>query len=109
MSRSRPARYRPIITDAAGRQWRVYEYSIFAGETVHYSVGTCGQYQGFDPLDGGARRSYLINTREREPATDQVLLRHLTESVLYRLDDPARTGNAPQRTDAVLPGLPVRE
>jgi hypothetical protein len=44
------------ITDATGRQWRVHDYQVIAGKSSRLPLGR-GQRRGFEPLDGGARRS----------------------------------------------------
>lgn len=54
----------PVITDAAGRQWKVYDYAVYVGKTQRYPVGK-GQYRGFVPVDGGARRTVLMLQADR--------------------------------------------
>lgn len=93
---------RHTITDASGRVWGVYDYQIIAGEISKTYFGS-GQYRGFAPVDGGARRTLLMFERERaRGTTSDVLLEQLAKSELYRWDDPvaqARYGRQPQRID----------
>jgi hypothetical protein len=87
----------------------VYEFSIYAG-TVHYSpVGSgSGQYRGFLPIDGGARRRLLMFSAEgQRPATVELLLEQLGKSYLDPRDNPditATRGEKPQRADGTPPG-----
>lgn len=91
-----------LITDPAGRQWSVHDFQIIAGNVTKSEFGN-GQYRGFAPLDGGARRFILMFDRDRVLGTsDQVLLEQLARSELWRHDDPelmARYGRAPERVD----------
>lgn len=89
--------------DAAGREWRIYDFAIIAGKTVKNSLGQ-GQYRGFVPTDGGARRSFLMFDKDRAKGLDpEVLEEQLAGSKLYSLDDPefcAKVGRKPERVDA---------
>lgn len=102
---------RPRIVDANGRAWDVYEFSIIAGKTRHFEVGSgSGAYHGFAPVDGGARRQLLLIRGEQDrPATTEVLLEQLAKSTLDARDDPSRTrfaSDPPPRVDPphVTPG-----
>lgn len=90
------------LTDAAGRAWDVYDFSIIAGSAIKNAFGT-GQYRGFVPVDGGARRVFLLFEKDRARGTSEdVLLEHLAGSKLYTLDDPDRchaVGRVPERVD----------
>lgn len=90
------------ITDPAGRTWSVHDFQIIAGTISKCDFGN-GQYRGFAPLDGGARRFILMFERERALGTsDDVLQAQLARSALWRHDDPelmARYGRAVERSD----------
>lgn len=90
------------FADGDGREWRVHDYAIYAGKTVRYELGT-GQYRGFEPLDGGARRTFLMFDKDRARGLGvDVLREQLAAAKLYRRDDPtecAKWGETPQRTD----------
>ena len=92
------------FSDASGREWRVHDYSVYTGKTKRDPLGH-GRYRGFEPLDGGARRTLLLEDADRERGlTDDVLREQLDASKLYSLDDPercARRGRTPQRVDAL--------
>jgi hypothetical protein len=95
---------RPRISDASGRVWDVYEFSIYAGKVTHFAVGSgSGQYRGFAPIDGGARRRYLMLGAEiHEPASPAKLLEQLANAEIDFRDDPAKsslTGKPPERID----------
>jgi len=96
----------PVITDGAGRQWKVYDFAVYAGKTQRYPLGK-GQYRGFVPLDGGARRTYLMLQADRDRGTsDDVLLDQLAHAKLYHRDDPvkcAALGASPERVDPAGP------
>lgn len=92
------------IADPNGREWDVYEFSVIAGKTVPFDVGCgSGQYRGFAPVDGGARRRFLMLGAERHrPVTPDVLLEQLAASELDFRDDPDHTrfsGRPPERAD----------
>jgi len=89
-----------IITDAAGRQWRVHDFQILAGKSSRLPLGR-GQRRGFEPLDGGARRSLLLTEADRARGiSEAVLLEQLAAAPLYFRDDPARSfGRPPERVD----------
>src|ERR1700754_1527342 len=89
------------ITDAKGRQWNVYEFSIHAGKTQHFAVGSgSGAYRGFEPVDGGARRRRMMWPGEAAiPAVEQWLLEQLQLSNLDPRDNPELSGRTPQRVD----------
>jgi putative cofactor-binding repeat protein len=90
------------IADARGRTWAIYDFSIIAGNTIKNAFGT-GQYRGFVPVDGGARRTLLMFDADRARGTsDEVLLEQLAASKLYTLDNPehcAAGGRLPERVD----------
>jgi hypothetical protein len=45
------------FTDANGREWLVYDFSVIAGRKRFIEVGGPGAtYRGFSPTDDGARR-----------------------------------------------------
>lgn len=96
---------RVVFTDAAGRQWTVHEFSIYGGVTHRYPVGSGGAYRGFAPIDGGARRRYMMWTAEiRQPVTPELLAEQFAKSELDKRDDPddcARRGVKPERVDPV--------
>lgn len=101
------------FVDAKAREWRVYEFSIIAGDVTYFRVGSgSGQYRGFVPTDGGARRRLLLYTSRgegSEPITDDLLRSQLARSELDRRDDPkaaASYGKEPERID---PPSAVRE
>lgn len=98
-----PKRPKHTITDPAGRVWGVYDFQIIAGVISKTDFGN-GQYRGFAPVDGGARRTLLMSDKERDRGTSaEVLLEQLAKSELYRPDDPvaqASYGRAAERTDA---------
>jgi hypothetical protein len=98
-----------IITDGSGRQWRVHDYQVLAGKSSRLPLGR-GARRGFEPLDGGARRSMLMTEADRERGTDpDILLEQLASAPLYFADDPARSfGRPPERVDAVRPDEPNR-
>lgn len=77
------------LVDDAGREWRVHDYSIWAGVTYRNTLGF-GQYRGFEPVDGGARRSLMMLEADRQRGLSrEVLLDQLAKAPLYRRDDPA--------------------
>jgi hypothetical protein len=92
------------VTDGAGRAWRVYEFSIYAGNVSYFAVGSgSGQYRGFVPVDGGARRRVLmLSVEAKRPVDRELLLEQLGKSELDRRDDPeaaASYGRKPERID----------
>jgi hypothetical protein len=91
-----------IICDASDRAWGVFDYSVIAGKVERNAFGT-GQYRGFAPLDGGARRVALLLQADRDRGTSaEILLEQLAAAKLYHLDDPvacARVGRSPERID----------
>lgn len=91
-----------IITDARGRRWRVHDYQVIAGKTSRLPLGR-GQNRGFEPLDGGARRNYLLLQADRDRGLDEsVLLEQLAQSLVYFADDAAKCatwGRQPERVD----------
>lgn len=93
---------RHTVTDADGRVWGVYDYQIIAGVVSKTDFGS-GQYRGFAPIDGGARRTLMMFERERDRGTSpDVLLDQLAKSELHRRDDPvaqASYGLLPERVD----------
>jgi hypothetical protein len=102
MPAPRPVPLRPRITDASGRAWDVYEFSIHAGKVTHFGVGSgSGQYRGFAPVDGGARRRYLmLGAEAREPASPAKLLEQLANAQIDFRDDPTKSfGAPPERVD----------
>lgn len=96
------AKHKHTITDSNGREWAVYDYQIIAGVSSRTDFGA-GQYRGFAPVDGGARRTFMLFQRERDRGTSlEVLLDQLARSELYRPDDPvaqASYGRLPERVD----------
>lgn len=62
-----------------------------------------GQYRGFVPVDGGARRTLLMFEKERaKPITNELLLEQLAKSYLFHRDDPNHiSGTPPERVDPV--------
>jgi hypothetical protein len=93
-----------IITDANGRQWSVHDFQIIAGTITKSEFGN-GQYRGFAPLDGRARRYIMMFDRDRVLGTaDDVLQSQLARSELWRHDDPelmARYGRTAERSDQI--------
>lgn len=94
------------FVDDRGREWKVYDYSIHAGKSIRHRVGDGGQYRGFAPVDGGARRTHLmireLGNECRWPVTRELLLEQFERSTLYNRDDPdhcQRIGIAPERVD----------
>lgn len=89
----------PRITDAAGRAWEVFEFSIHAGKVNYFAVGSgSGAYRGFVPVDGGARRRRLMWAGEEKIiARPEWLLEQLQLSTLDARDDPAK--GTPERVD----------
>jgi hypothetical protein len=78
------------FTDADGRAWRAYDYSIISGRRVPFDVGASGAaYRGFAPVDRGARRVYLFKIADDRAPLHHFLCRHLAASSLYWKDDPA--------------------
>jgi hypothetical protein len=88
------------ITDATGRVWRVHDYQVLAGKTTRLPLGR-GARRGFEPLDGGARRSMILTQADRDRGVSvPVLLEQLATSPLHYADDPARSfGRSPERVD----------
>lgn len=96
------------FTDATGRAWKVYDFSIIAGRTIRYSVGSSSAaYRGFAPVDGGARRLYMFWMKDPHDSTPEVFAAQLAASDLYWSDDPAKmaisrqNGGRPERVDPV--------
>lgn len=91
------------FTDANGREWRVHDYAIYGGKSVRYEIGK-GQYRGFEPLDRGARRTFLMLQADRDRGTSvEVLREQLAASKIYHRDDPVtcgRQGREPERRDS---------
>lgn len=91
-----------IVTDDRGREWRVHDYQVLAGKAIRMKLGK-GQYRGFAPVDGGARRTLLMRDAERaRPLTRETLLTQLARSELFHRDDPAKAamaGRTPERVD----------
>lgn len=91
-----------VIADPSGRQWSVHDFQIITGTISKTDFGN-GQYRGFAPLDGGARRYVLLFERERAlGTTNEVLLSQLARSELWRHDDPelmSRYGRTAERSD----------
>lgn len=100
--------HQPVpIVDAAGRGWLVYEFSVIAGKVIHFAVGSgSGQYRGFDPVDGGARRRLMmLGAVTRRPVTAELLLEQLAAAQLDYRDDPEKAriaGRSPERLDPPL-------
>ena len=88
------------ITDALGREWKVYDFQVLAGKSIRMPLGR-GQYRGFSPVDGGARRTLLMFEKERaRPITRETLLDQLARSKIFYRDDPNHiTGMPPERVD----------
>lgn len=78
------------FTDATGRPWKVYSYSVTAGRILYARADGNAQYRGFVPLDGGARRIYLLDTLSREDyrTDDATLARQFAASQIFHRDDP---------------------
>lgn len=98
------ARPRVRIVDAKGREWDVYEFSIRPGKPTYFDVGSgSGQYRGFVPVDGGARRRRLMWAGEEKISPrPEWLLEQLQLSKLDSRDDAvdcARRGATPERRD----------
>lgn len=92
------------LTDDVGREWKVYDFSIYAGRVHYFAVGSgSGQYRGFVPVDGGARRRHLMFGDEaKQSPRREFLLAQLAQSTLDRRDDPevaAEYGREPERVD----------
>lgn len=78
------------FTDARGREWAIYDYSVIAGKLQRFPVGAHGAaYRGFAPVDGGARRTYLFKLNDERAPMHDVLEAQLAASSLYFKDDPA--------------------
>ena len=98
-----------LFTDSTGREWRIYDYSILAGKTIRHPVGGSAAYRGFEPVDGGARRTYLFHLNDDHTPTQELLERELAAAHLYWKDDPERYAmaiaaglkvNPPERVDS---------
>jgi hypothetical protein len=90
------------IVDGSGRVWGVYDFQIIAGKSSKTDFGR-GQYRGFAPVDGGARRFILMYDRDRALGTSEAVLQaQLAQSKRWREDDPelmARYGRTVERAD----------
>jgi hypothetical protein len=90
------------LIDLAGREWRLYDFQVIAGKTSRLPFGQ-GQYRGFVPVDGGARRTFLLMQADRDRGTSrEVLLEQLAAAAIYHRDDPAKCavwGAIPERID----------
>jgi hypothetical protein len=91
------------VVDDAGREWRVYDYVVYAGKAQRRPIGTGAAHRGFVPTDGGARRTYLMLSDENTlTPTRELLLVQLAKSRLHFRDDPAwcaQAGRAVERSD----------
>ena len=90
------------FTDTNGRVWLAHDYQVLAGKTRRLPLGR-GARRGFEPLDGGARRSMILTDADRQRGTgNAVLLEQLATAPLFSADDPveqATWGKQPERVD----------
>lgn len=78
------------FTDRDGRAWRVYEFSVIAGQTLYAMPGNrASQYRGFVcELPGVSRRRCLVFKPEDRVTDVATLQRQLDLSTLDYRDDP---------------------
>jgi hypothetical protein len=77
----------PIFTDRTGRAWRLFDYSLIAGKTIHHPLGDTGSYRLFVPEDGGQRRTYHFQLDDDHAPRQDLLELQLMLSRLYWKDE----------------------
>ena len=80
------------FTDAEGRRWKVYDWSVISGHRYKRSPGEqCAEYRGFLAESSGERRVYRFPTESAPRLCSAVLLsRQLAEAHVLEKATPER-------------------